>query len=358
MEDTNMNRRVVIRSNASARIGTGHIKRCLALASLLSRQVKSDILFICNRDIPQVLLEEIEGNGFSVKLLSEADQPLIDAGRDARESISAINGHCNLLIVDHYGLDIEWERQLRPYTQQILVVDDLANRSHDCDILLDQNLYFNLQHRYDGLVPHNTLKLLGPGYALLQSDFFMHANQARIRKQCRRVIVNFGGSDPTNELAKMLPVVLSDVGERLEFVVVAGPANPLKRQLRQQFSGIPNVKFHEEHNMAELLACADLAIGAGGISMWERCFMGVPAMVISVADNQQETIAEAEKRGIIWNMGSSGNANEKQMISILEMILNHPKLLEEKSRAGLTLMEEARRRGRHPILSVLERGNN
>lgn len=83
--------------------------------------------------------------------------------------------------------------------------------------------------------------------------------------------------------------------------------------------------------MAELLAWADLAIGAGGISMWERCFMGVPAMVTSVADNQKETIAEAEKRGIVWNIGSSGNIDEKQIISILEKILDNPKLLEEKA---------------------------
>lgn len=353
-----MSIRIVIRSNASACIGTGHVKRCLTLAIMISERVMSDILFICNNDIPQVLLEDIKGKGFSVKLLPEADQPQVDAEHDARETIFALNSRCDLLIVDHYGLDIRWERQLRPYTQKILVVDDLANRCHDCDILLDQNLYINLKHRYDDLVPHETRKFLGPEYALLQSDFFEYRKRALIRKQCHRVIVNFGGSDPTNELAKMLPVVLSEVGKRLEFVMVAGPANPLKKRLGEMFSRIPHVQFYEEHNMAELLAWADLAIGAGGISMWERCFMGVPAMVTSVADNQKETIAEAEKRGIVWNVGSSGNIDEKRIISILEKILDNPKLLEEKSRAGLTLMEETRRRGRHPILSIFEGGSN
>lgn len=353
-----MSIRVIIRSNASSRLGTGHIKRCLTLASLIRDKLGADILFVCNADVPDILKKEIQGNGFLVHLLSEEDRVSNDIERDAQETILALNGRCDLLIVDHYGLDIHWEQKLRPYTDQILIVDDLANRKHDCDILLDQNLYSNLQYRYDNLVHKNTKKFLGPGYALLQNDFFKLSSKSNVRKRCEKVLVNFGGSDPTNELAKMLPVVLSEVGKRLQFILVAGPANPLKEKLRGMFSSIPHVQFYEEHNMAELLSWADVAIGAGGISMWERCFMGVPAMVISIADNQKETIAEAANCGLIWDLGQSENTNDRQMIFILETILDNPKQLEEKSKLGLTLMEETRRTGTHPILAMFEGGNN
>lgn len=353
-----MSLRVIIRSNASSRLGTGHIKRCVTLASLMRAKLGADILFVCNADLPHSLKEEIDANGFLIHLLSEEDRVSNDIERDAQETILALNGRYDLLIVDHYGLDIEWEQKLRPYTDRILIVDDLANRKHDCDILLDQNLYSNSQYRYDDLVHKNTKKFLGPGYALLKNDFFELGEHANVRKRCGRVLVNFGGSDPTNELAKMLPVVLSEVGKRLEFILVAGPANPLKEKLRGLFSVIPHVQFYEEHNMAELLSWADIAIGAGGISMWERCFMGVPAMVISVADNQIATIAEAANCGLIWDLGPSESVNDRKMISFLERILENPKELEEKSKLGLTLMEETRRIGTHPILAMFEGGNN
>ncbi|MHA7579395.1 UDP-2,4-diacetamido-2,4,6-trideoxy-beta-L-altropyranose hydrolase [Paenibacillus vandeheii] len=353
-----MSVRVIIRSNASSRLGTGHVKRCLTLAILMRGKLDADILFVCNADLPDILKKEIQANGFLVHLLSEEDRVSNDIERDAQETILALNGRCDLLIVDHYGLDIQWEQKLRPYTDRILIVDDLANRKHDCDILLDQNLYSNLQYRYDDLVHKNTKKFLGPGYALLQNDFFELGENANVRKRCEKVLVNFGGSDPTNELAKMLPVVLSEVGKRLEFILVAGPANLLKEKLRAMFSLIPHVQFYEEHNMAELLSWADIAIGAGGVSMWERCFMGVPAMVISVADNQIATIAEAANCGLIWDLGPSENVNDRHMISFLEAILANPKELEEKSKLGLTLMEETRRIGTHPILAMFEGSNN
>nr|WP_244316259.1 UDP-2,4-diacetamido-2,4,6-trideoxy-beta-L-altropyranose hydrolase [Paenibacillus brasilensis] len=329
--------------------------RCITLALNIRHNIPADIHFVCNVDIPQALAKDIRCRGFSLSLLSATEEAPVDMERDAWETIAAVGEQCDWLIVDHYGLDARWEQLLRPYARSILVIDDLANRPHDCDVLLDQNLYPNMDKRYSGLLPEHALQLLGPEFALLRNEFFCLAEDAVVRTQCQCILVNFGGSDPTNELGKMLPVVQSEIGKQFHFILVAGPANSRVPELRASFSSFDHVTFYEHYsNMAELLASSDLAIGAGGISMWERCYMGVPSMVITVAENQKATVVEAAKRGLAWHMGASGEVRTGQITEMLEKLLNKPEMLAEQSRAVLVLTETQRRSGRHPILSILK----
>src|SRR5690606_211919 len=176
------NLKVAIRADASSRIGSGHVMRCLTLAERL-REDGADMLFVC-RVHDGNLVETIEQRGFSVATLSPAadrDELAGYAGwlgvsqeDDARQTIKAIAAYgwkkFDWLVVDHYALDAQWESALRPLAGRILAIDDLANRKHDCDVLLDQILVANFERRYDGLVPENATRLLGPKYALLQPD--------------------------------------------------------------------------------------------------------------------------------------------------------------------------------------------
>ncbi|WP_068497228.1 UDP-2,4-diacetamido-2,4,6-trideoxy-beta-L-altropyranose hydrolase [Paenibacillus kribbensis] len=350
-----MKMQILIRANASSRLGTGHVMRCITLALSIRDNIPADIRFVCNADIPQALAEDICCRGFSLSCLSGTDEEPLDMDRDARETAAVGGEQCDWLIVDHYGLDARWEQLLRPYVRSIFVIDDLANRPHDCDVLLDQNLYPDMDKRYIGLLPEHALQLLGPEFALLRNDFFRLSENAVARTQCQCILVNFGGSDPTNELGKMLPVVESEIGKQFHFIVVAGPANSRVPELRAAFSPFDHVTFYENYsNMAELLASVDLAIGAGGISMWERCYMGVPSVIITVAENQKATVMEAAKRGLAWHIGASGEVRTEQVTDMLEKLLNKPELLAEQSRAVLALTETQRRSGRHPILSILK----
>jgi len=195
--------KILIRTDSSVQIGTGHVMRCLTLADEL-RERGAEIVFVC-RDFAGNLCGYTEGN------LKHAAWLGADWQTDARqveEIIKDFNTHPDWLVVDHYALDERWERYLRSYVKKIMVIDDLADRPHDCDLLLDQNFYENLESRYDGLAPSGCKKLLGPKYALLRPEFREERKNLRKRDgYVKRIMIFFGGSDPTNETTKALEAV-------------------------------------------------------------------------------------------------------------------------------------------------------
>lgn len=203
---------VAIRVDSSQVMGSGHLMRCLTLAERL-RCEGTDVRFIC-RDLvgnPAHLARE---KGFALELLPRREENSALTGytawltvsqeTDATETIAALEragrAFLDRLIIDHYAIDEVWEKHLRPYTKEIFVIDDLANRRHDCDVLLDQNFYRHMQHRYDGLVPTTCRLLLGPQYALLREEFYRVRETMRVRDgSLRRILVFYGGSDLTSE---------------------------------------------------------------------------------------------------------------------------------------------------------------
>jgi UDP-2,4-diacetamido-2,4,6-trideoxy-beta-L-altropyranose hydrolase len=301
--------RVLVRVDASVAIGSGHLMRCLTLADQL-RTEGAEVAFVC-RDFPGGMFDLLHARGYlSVKL------PLVEAGKDMQilDAEETINAAVQLfpegldwLVVDHYQLDAVWERKLRPYTRKLMVIDDLADRTHDCDLLLDQNYYRDLGRRYQGLVPEQCVTLLGPSYVLLRPEFTNARQKLRTRDgSVRRILIFFGGSDPTNQTQKAVEAIKLLERHDIGVDVVVGSANPNRNATQALCAGIPNVAFHcQVSNMAELILGADLGIGAGGAAMWERCCLGLPTITVVFAANQERTTEDVAEIGAIEYLGWS-----------------------------------------------------
>lgn len=314
----------VIRADASTSIGSGHVMRCLTLAHRLKKEKNAKVVFVM-RDLPGNLIDVVEKQGFEVLKLSPANQKYSLNGYglwltvpmeiDAQQTIDLLQHYlqehsCEVvdrLIVDSYALDEQWEQVLRPYCREIMVIDDLANRKHDCDILLDQNFYLNKDVRYEGLVPERCKMLLGPEHALLREEFYEAQKHLR-KRDCtiKNILVFYGGSDLTNETEKAIKalVQLHDEGYNFTADIITGVSNSRREKIKKICS-----KYHFFHyycqvsNMAEFMNKADLMLGAGGSTTWERLYMELPALVTAVAENQVKCCEECGKAGLIDYVG-------------------------------------------------------
>lgn len=321
---------VVFRADANPQIGSGHVMRCLALAEALTQQ-GAQCGFLCRgaglgeigariRTAGHRLIELPEGPPLSpsVKNLPHGWQ------FDADASLAALSGQPSVdwLVVDHYALDADWERRLRPRTRHILAIDDLADRTHDCDLLLDQNLQKEAEARYRPLLPAHCQLLLGPRHALLRAEF----NRCRPEKAFRRpadvprLLVMFGGADP-KQLSQRVVNLLSRRGHSGPIDVIVGPLFQASDQLSSALAALPNARLHRDPaNIAVLLASADLAIGSPGVSSWERCALGLPSIVIAVADNQIELgQALAEQHAHLY-LGRDNEINDDQLAAAILLL--------------------------------------
>lgn len=298
--------RIAIRADASVAIGTGHVMRCLALAEAM-RARGAEIAFI-SREAEGNLCRLVQERGFGMFRLPDSGDVKSAWQEDADrtvEVLDAVWAHTEWIIVDHYHLDAKWEHAVRGTECKIMAIDDLADRPHDCDVLLDQNFVRDMERRYQGLVSGQTRLLLGPMHALLRQEFL----QARMTRRQRagslqRMLFFFGGSDPTNETGKALEGLKQFNRPDIAVDVVIGASNPHRDDVKRQCEALPNVRLHcQVDNMAALMAAADLALGAGGVSTWERCCVGLPALVSILADNQAELTLAAAEYGAIVNLG-------------------------------------------------------
>jgi UDP-2,4-diacetamido-2,4,6-trideoxy-beta-L-altropyranose hydrolase len=286
------------RVDASQKIGTGHMMRSLTLADGL-RSAGMHCKFL-SKPGPGDMLNSVRSRGYDVYPLSahaEADSsnsvPL-DWAADSRESSKALGATpIDLLICDHYGIDCRWESSLRDYCARIMVVDDLADRRHDCDLLLDQNLG-RAAADYADRVPQGSAVFAGSSYALLRPQFSRDrdrslARRAALRGQFRRLMISMGGADEPNATREVL-VAMSTVAEvqTCEIDVVVGAASPWLEDIRRLSADLPmSITVHcNVADMAALMVDCDLAIGASGATSWERCCLGVPTLIVVLADNQ------------------------------------------------------------------------
>jgi len=347
---------IVIRADASTAIGMGHIQRCLTLADALRKQ-GATVIFIC-RELLAHSCNLIEEKGYRVYRLPFAEstgstgrQSLqhahwlgVDWKTDAEQvtlALSAQDRKVDLLIVDHYALDERWEQYVRPYVDKIMVIDDLADRAHDCDLLLDQNLYENAELRYKGLVPDHCRTLLGPKHALLRPEFKEARRNLRVRNgDIGRILIFFGGGDPTNETSKALEAMRLLDHPDIAVDVIAGSASPYKEQIQQLCASMSNTTFHYQiNNMAQLMARSDLAIGAGGTTTWERCCIGLPALVSAIAFNQIAIAEAAAKSGVCLYLGVSQDVNPQQIQESVEELLKHPNIAVDLSKQAMNLVD-------------------
>lgn len=337
--------RVLVRADASVDIGSGHLMRCMTLADQL-RNDGSDVAFVC-RDLPGGMFDLLNARGYrSAKLpvhgTDEGTQQF-----DAEETIKAVGQlfpeGLDWLVVDHYQLDAEWERKLRPCAHKLMVIDDLANRPHDCDLLLDQNYYRNLDRRYQGLVPEQCIKLLGPEYVLLRPEFAAARQALRARDgSVRRILVFFGGSDPARQTQKVVEELQLMGRSKIAIDVVVGSANPERESIRAICDELPNVDFHcQVTNMAELISNADLGIGAGGAAMWERCCLGLPTITVVFAANQERTTEDVAGIGAIEYLGWADRLVTGDYVRAVAAMLGDAKKLRKIGEAALGVLRPA-----------------
>ena len=260
--------------------------------------------------------------------------------QDAQETIACLNGvKPDWLIVDHYALNEDWEQLLRPHVKKIMVIDDLVNRSHDCDLLLDQN-YFNEPHnRYNGLIPSNCIRLLGPEFTLLRSEFInAHRTLKPRNKKISRLFVFFGGCDPDNLSGMTLDALSHTEFANLYVDVVIGGGNPHLTSLEKQVRMRPLTYLHVEIDyIANLMTKADLAVGAGGTNIWERIFLNLPSIVITTADNQKDTIKDLSKLDCIVYLGEKESITKKQLSCKLLNYIQEPKKYSDFFKVGNSL---------------------
>ncbi|MCW7752394.1 UDP-2,4-diacetamido-2,4,6-trideoxy-beta-L-altropyranose hydrolase [Desulfobotulus sp. H1] len=307
---------IVFRTDASVEIGTGHVMRCLTLASALKAR-GADCYFLC-KDHTGHLMDKIHALGFPVfPLVMEEQNP---------KTADSVHGHwlggswkadatqCHSflkkiqphwVVVDHYGLDIRWEKEIRPCTGKIFVLDDLADRCHDCDILLDSGRKPKSQD-YQDLVPPHCILLLGTDHLLLRDEFIRMRPESlkrRIHTTLRRILITMGGMDMGNATGRILNTLRSlPFIKELEVDIVLGSKAPHLETVRQQLDSFPcSVQMHiDTPSMAELMAQNDLAIGATGSTAWEFCCMGLPSILFFLAENQKTIANHLKQHEAAW----------------------------------------------------------
>lgn len=279
--------------------------------------------FIC-REEPGHLADLIREQGYAVTLLPAVTPFLWEA--DAQQVMKSLGTQTtDWLVVDHYDIDSRWETLLRNNADRIAVIDDLANRQHDCDAIIDQNYRQGFPNRYDHLVSESCIKLLGPRYLLLRPEFALaRKTLKRDVSDVRRILVNFGGTDEPNLSLRALQAIQSLQVAGLAVDVVIGQTNPHIAVLQKETKRLPGAKLHVQSNrMAELICAADLAIGASGSSTWERCCLGLPTLALVLADNQREAAGELGEAGIIVNLGESNISVQKLAAEVDRLMKDH-----------------------------------
>ena len=214
-------------------------------------------------------------------------------------------------MIDNYSIDFTMESHIRHLFQKIIVIDDLANRKHDCDLLIDQNYYENFENRYDFISSKNTVKLLGPKYAIIRDEFKeIPKKQFQTDSKIKNILISFGGVDPTNECTKALKSIMSLQFEDVQITIIAGMFNQNFFKLNETYQNYKNIRiFQHVDNLGELMSNADIFIGAGGTTTWERLYLGLPSMITIISENQHESVEFLSKQNQIINLGLAKNVS-------------------------------------------------
>lgn len=342
---------IAFRTDASDQIGTGHFMRCLTLADGL-KQRGAQIRFV-SRHLPEYLRSMLVAKGHEFALLDcvQNDVPLdelahahwleVSQAQDAADSIRALSDSTwDWLVVDHYALDMRWENALRGTANKIMVIDDIADRQHDCDVLLDQNFYADMQTRYPSKVPFHCALLMGPRYALLRNEFRQLHEQVKPRNgPVKRIMVFFGGVDADNYTGRAIEALSEIAISGLHVDVVIGAPHPFREQIKAACVQHGFICHLQTDKMAELMAAADLAIGAGGSASWERCCLGLPALLVALADNQINIAKALDLFGACIYIGTLKTASAPIMRSTIVSLLKTQDQIKVLSKKAFSLAD-------------------
>jgi UDP-2,4-diacetamido-2,4,6-trideoxy-beta-L-altropyranose hydrolase len=351
------------RADASLHIGSGHVIRCLTIADALAEQ-RHESYFIC-RQHQGNLIEFVRQRGYTVYVLPESTLKNSDSlseyqrwlgvteQQDAQETLAILKEQpADWMIVDHYGLSIVWQGLVRQQVEHIVAIDDLANRRHDANIILDCGLA-NTPEDYAKLNNRKGLYLTGPSYALLRPEFrtkrlWLEQHLKSYNHKNLRILVNLGGIDKDNLTGTVLEILSrSQQRQHLSVTVVMGINAPWKKSVVELSKKLP---FHSTvlintNNMADLMVEHDLAIGAAGSTAWERCCLGLPTIMICMADNQKMIAKYLHDLGVSISLDQT-ELNEKLLMALqqfnqVQLSAMHQKALSVTEGLGADLLLKA-----------------
>ena len=301
----------LFRCDASPVVGAGHVTRCWALAEALSDSGWRIGFIVGPETVPTV--PALAASGFKVRRLGNSH----DQAQVLRAEAS---GHADLLVVDHYQCDAALERACRSFVDKILVFDDATGRDHDCDVLIDAAA--TEPDAYTGHVPAEARVLAGPSYALMRKSFVLHRAAALARRDGRpvkEILVSCGATDPANATSLVLDA-LSDVARDVAVTVVLSSRAPRVNDVRSKMIGKARLLLDSD-DMADLITNADLAIGAPGSSAYERAVLGLPSILVTLADNQRGIARLMEKTGAAVDGGMVDHGLVPRLRRIVERLL-------------------------------------
>jgi UDP-2,4-diacetamido-2,4,6-trideoxy-beta-L-altropyranose hydrolase len=298
--------KAAIRTDASPKIGTGHVMRCLTIADALAAK-GAEVTFLC-RELPPHLEEFIARQGHKISRLD----PKRD---DVQETLSALRRtSTDWLIVDHYGLDARWEKAARPGARRLLAIDDLADRPHACDALLDP-AFGEDGSRYRSLVPAKCRGLYGPAYLLLRPQFAQARKRGLPQPDFDEPVAHvfFGGSDQNRYTTRFSRALASGL-PRLKLEIAVGKLYPDTEgldRLRKDFPG--KVAYEREMpDMAAHMSRCSVALGAPGMATWERACLGLPSAYIATNPNQIPILKKLEEKGFCRYLGAADKMTDKE----------------------------------------------
>jgi len=329
--------KVVFRVDASSFIGSGHIMRCLTLAKAM-QSLGWQVCFL-SKPYQGHLIEWLVNQGIkTIELPIYNDLGnVFQEQKDADDCLAVLREGIDLLIVDNYDLAQNFCRQLRQKTKLTMVIDDLAKHQHDCDLLLDQNLFSNTLQRYQGKVNKSCQLLLGPQYVLLRDEFYMPLK--KIDNKTKRLLVYFSAADPNSLTMAAIRAVSNLKDIKLLVDIVINNSHPQQANISRLCHNLDNVTLHiQTTKMAQLMVNADLMLGAGGSTHWERCFLGLPALVVTLADNQVETTRYLHQLGVCEWLGHFDCITETIINQQIRLFIQAPELLINMRKAAKKIM--------------------
>lgn len=324
---------MAIRADASDTIGTGHFMRCLALADRVAA-MGGRVTFLANR-AHSTISEALAGRAHRLVVLHMPERASVDD--DAQASVRALDADCDWLVVDHYGLDDRWETALRKRAQNVLVIDDLADRRHDCDVLVDPG-YGRGAADYAGLVPPHADLLVGTRYALLGDAFAALHDSAPTRHEQRRVHIFFGGGDSAKRWLAPYCEWLLDAFANVHVCAVGRGDRRVMQTLVQRYPA--RLDWQEQVNdMAAHMAACDVAVGAPGSATWERACIGLASAIVATAENQVPILRVLDAARFCRFLGCAWELDASTFTAGVAAFLDDEGALAEMRARGVTAVD-------------------
>jgi UDP-2,4-diacetamido-2,4,6-trideoxy-beta-L-altropyranose hydrolase len=328
---------LLMRADASVAMGTGHVMRCFALAQAW-QDGGGRAVFAMAQATPAVE-ERLRRESTGVARLNAKP----GSADDAQETIALarVEQAC-WVVVDGYCFGADYQAALKHAGLKVLFIDDNGHAWHySADLVLNQNAHAD-EELYCSREPSTKL-LLGPRFAMLRREFSAWRGWKReIAVVARKVLVTMGGSDPDNFTRKVVDALCGITGEELQIRVLAGGSNPHAASLAELAGGENSIQLvRDATDMPEQMSWADLAVAGAGSTCWEMCFMGLPALLIDLAENQTPIANELARRGTARYLGNSKTVTPEMVAVETRRVLGSVAERRAMSQRGRELVDGA-----------------